>query len=39
LRHLDEVELDQLRPEFVDQVMNFRKRILGRIKPKTFKGK
>jgi hypothetical protein len=39
LRHLDEIDLDRLRPEFVDQVMNFRKRILGRIKPKTFKGK
>jgi hypothetical protein len=31
--------MEQLRPEFVEQVMNFRKRILGKIKPKTFKGK
>jgi hypothetical protein len=39
LQHLDQLDMDQLRPEFVDQVMNFRRRILGRVKPKMFKGK
>jgi len=39
LQLLDSLDLDQLRPEFVDQVMGFRRRILGKVKPKMFKGK
>ena len=27
-----------LRPEFVSQVLNFRKRVTGRMKPKTLHG-
>lgn len=33
------MELDQLRPEFFEQVMNFRKRILNKLKPKMLNGK
>lgn len=32
------MELDQLRPEFFEQVMNLRKKILTRCKPKTLNG-
>lgn len=39
LQHLDKLEFDELRPEFVDQVIHFRKRILNRMKPKTLKNK
>ena len=36
---MDKMELDQLRPEFFDQVMTLRKKILTRCKPKTLNGK
>lgn len=39
LQKLDQMELDQLRPEFFEQVMNFRKRVLTKVKPKTLNGK
>lgn len=39
LQLLDTLDMDELRPEFVDQVMNLRRKVLGRIKPKLFKGK
>lgn len=34
LQELDKVPFEQLRPEFVEQVMNLRKRVLGRLQPK-----
>lgn len=33
------MELDDLRPEFFEQVLQLRKKILNRIKPKTLNGK
>ncbi|KRX05422.1 P-loop containing nucleoside triphosphate hydrolase [Pseudocohnilembus persalinus] len=39
LQKLDQMELDQLRPEFFEQVMGFRKRILTHCKPKQVNGK
>ena len=39
LRELDGISFDQLRPEFVEQVMTFRKRLLGRMKPKVINQK
>ena len=33
------MELDQLRPEFFEQVMNLRKKVLTRMKPKRLNGK
>ena len=38
LQVLDKLELDELRAEFVEQIMEVRKKVLGRIKPKTLKG-
>lgn len=32
------MSFDDLRPEFVNQVINFRKRVTGRMKPKTLNG-
>lgn len=32
------MNFDDLRPEFVNQVINFRKRVTGRMKPKTMNG-
>ena len=32
------MNFDDLRPEFVSQVLNFRKRVIGRMKPKTLHG-
>lgn len=34
LQELDKVPFEQLRPEFIEQVMNLRKRVLGRLQPK-----
>lgn len=39
LQQLDKMELDQLRPEFFEQVMGFRKSILSQCRPKTMNGK
>jgi hypothetical protein len=32
------MNFDDLRPEFVSQVLNFRKRVTGRMKPKMLHG-
>ena len=32
------MNFDDLRPEFVSQVLNFRKRVIGSMKPKTLHG-
>lgn len=32
------MSFDDLRPEFVNQVINFRKRVVGRMKPKVLNG-
>jgi hypothetical protein len=34
LQSLEKLELEQLRPEFVEQVINIRRRILSSLKPK-----
>ena len=39
LQNLDETSADKLRPEFLEQVLSVRKKILGRVKVKTFKNK
>ncbi len=33
------MELSQLRPDFVEQVLNLRKKVINRVKPKTLNGK
>lgn len=38
LQDLDKMSFDDLRPEFVNQVIGFRKRVIGRMKPKTLNG-
>jgi hypothetical protein len=38
LQDLDKMSFEDLRPEFVNQVINFRKRVTGRMKPKTLNG-
>jgi len=39
LQNLDKMEFDELRPEFFEQVISLRKRVLGRVKPKMVGGK
>lgn len=39
LQNLDHVDFEQLRPEFFEQVITLRKRILNRIKVKTVNNK
>lgn len=39
LQKLDQMDLDQLRPEFFEQVMTLRKRILTRMRPKLLNNK
>jgi len=34
LQNLDKTGLDKVRPEFAEQVLNLRKKVLTRIKPK-----
>jgi hypothetical protein len=36
---LDKLNFDELRPEFVEQVMNFRKRVINKMKPKSINNK
>jgi hypothetical protein len=38
LQHLYDCSFDDLRPEFVEQALNLRKRIFSSTKPKLFKG-
>jgi len=33
------MELDKLRPEFVDQVQQLRRKVINRIKPKSINGR
>ena len=39
LQNLDKLDFDKLRPEFFEQVLCLRKRVLNRIKAKTLNGK
>jgi len=39
LQNLENHKLEELRPEFVEQVMQLRRKVLNRIKPKTLNGK
>lgn len=39
LQNLDKIDFDQLRPEFVEQVIQLRRRVLNRIRPKVLNGK
>jgi hypothetical protein len=39
LQKLEEMELDELRTEFVEGVMELRRKVIGRIKPKSIHGK
>jgi hypothetical protein len=39
LQNLAHMELSQLRPDFVEQVLNLRKKVINRVKPKTLNGK
>ena len=36
---MDSLDIDQLRPEFTEQVLDFRRMISGNIKTKKIKGK
>lgn len=38
LQNLEKMELDELRAEFVEQVMQLRRKVLNRVKPKTLNG-
>jgi hypothetical protein len=33
------MDLDELRPEFIEQVMTLRRKVLNRVKPKMMNGK
>jgi hypothetical protein len=39
LQNLDKMELNELRGEFVQQVMHLRRKVLNKIKPKVINGK
>lgn len=39
LQNLEKMELDELRPEFIEQVMQLRRKVINRIKPKMMHGK
>lgn len=39
LQNLDKTDLSKTRPEFAEQVLNLRKKILTRVKPKVLNGK
>ena len=39
LQNLENLKMEELRPEFVEQVMQLRRKIINRIKPKTLNGK
>jgi hypothetical protein len=38
LQALDKVPFEELRPEFIEQVIALRKRVMGKLKPKLMKG-
>ena len=37
LQNMDNTNPDNLRPEFLEQILTLRKKILNKVKPKTFK--
>jgi hypothetical protein len=39
LQNLEKTDLEKLRPEFGEQVLNLRKKVLTRVKPKCLNGK
>jgi hypothetical protein len=39
LQCLEKMELEDLRPEFVEQVMQLRRKVINRIKPKLIHGR
>ena len=39
LQNLANMDLEELRPEFVEQVLVLRRKVIGRIKPKQLNGK
>jgi Guanylate-binding protein, C-terminal domain/Guanylate-binding protein, N-terminal domain len=39
LQNLEKMQLEELRPEFVEQVMTLRKKVINRIRGKTLNGK
>lgn len=39
LQILEKMQLEELRPEFVDQVMQLRRKVINRVKPKLMHGK
>ncbi len=39
LQSLEKLPFDKLRPEFLDQVLSLRKKVLTKVKPKIFKAK
>lgn len=39
LQKLEDMELDELRPEFVEQVLQLRRKVINKIKPKKLHGK
>jgi hypothetical protein len=39
LQILEQMQLEDLRPEFVDQVMQLRRKVINKIKPKMMYGK
>jgi Guanylate-binding protein, C-terminal domain/Guanylate-binding protein, N-terminal domain len=39
LQNLTEMNMEELRPDFVDQVTSLRKKVISRVKPKTLNGK
>ena len=39
LQCLEKIPLDELRPEFVEQIMQLRRKVINRIKPKLMHGK
>ncbi len=39
LQNLDNSTADKLRPEFLEQVLHLRRKILGRVKVKSFKNR
>jgi hypothetical protein len=39
LQSLEKLPFDKLRPEFLDQVLSLRKKVLSKVKPKIFKAK
>lgn len=39
LQNLANMDLDELRPEFIDQVMSLRRKVMNRVKPKMLNGR